>query len=559
MENEKSFGSYHLFAGKLAEDTVKINRSQAENSAEGLSYRIPTLLNTSGGAIIAMADMSESGGDFGRIQVMMRRSEDGGKSFGKMKTVLSLPVQKAPQKRNDFLSAFAIDPILTECANGEIIMIVDMYPECCGIMKKDKVEKSTGYTEIGGKRYFALHPEKTKIDGGKSDYRDVYTVRENGFVYTPDGRKTNYYLPKNHSFDCAFETAGDLYFAVGEPDYIEACPPLMPDESEGRDIYCGNVFISCGKGVFDENTPKRVRKRTVSRNTRGERYSKYFCTETDAAPLTAAVTSYLWVLRSRDGGRTWQTPQDISSFVKHGDEIFLGTGPGAALTLKNQADESKNGRILAPVYNLKKTAVIFSDDGGETWKRSEDSMNIDESQLAELSDGTLLCFGRQRRLSKTPFSVSLDGGETWEKRPETGLSAVRCQKSFITVSKSAYTAEMDAQKDYIIACCPSGHGQRNSARFCGVLTLGEVQPDKSIDWRVQRRITLDCVSGKDKDFFAYSCMTYLRDGRFGLMFEAIPCGFIVYDEFSLEWLLGGEKAFSFPLPLKTRIKVWFGK
>lgn len=326
MQEEKMFGSYQLFAGRFAKETVDINLSQAKNTADGITYRIPSLLCTSKGDIIALADMSESGGDFGRIQVMMRRSEDGGKSFNEMKTVLSLPVQRAPQKRSDFQSAFAIDPVLVECANGDILMIVDMYPECRGIMDKRTIEKSSGYVEVGGKKYLALHEEKTKIGGGKSAYKTPYTVRENGFVYTPDGRKTNYYLPKNHSADFAFETAGDLYYAVGEPDCTEVCPPMIPEEGEGRDIYCGNIFISCGKGRFDENAPVRIKKRIVSPENEGELYSKYLCTETDAAPLTASVTSYLWLLRSRDGGKTWSCPKDISGFVKSEDEIFLGTG-----------------------------------------------------------------------------------------------------------------------------------------------------------------------------------------------------------------------------------------
>lgn len=549
---------YFLYAGKFAKEDIDIDLSQAKNTADELTYRIPSLLsvkdNEGRNVVISAIDLSERGSDSGRVQVVSRVSVDGGKSFGEMKTVLSLPVSKTPQGGEEYNCAFAIDPILTQCKNGDILIIVDVYPESMGIMRRSWLDKGSGYVTVDGKSCLALYSEKTKVGTGRGKKRArPFTVRENGFVYTPDGEKTNYYLPKNHSAEYAFETLGDMYYAVGTPDYIDTCPPMIPEEGEGKDIYCGNVFLSEGKGEFFLNNPTAVKKRVVSPEKSGDEYSKYKCVETKPAPLSVTVNNYLYAIRSKDFGQTWEQPVDITATVMTEKEFFVGTGPGIAICLKNQNDKSKNGRLLAPVYNLLKTSVIYSDDNGKTWKRSSCSKNIDESQLVELSDGTVLCFGRQRMLGKTPCSVSVDGGETWEKAGKAPLSSIRCQKSVIAVPKSSYTNDMDKNKDYLLFCASSGTLQKNSKRFFGTITVAEVGDDKKIKPLKQRTIVSNGVRGKYKNFFAYSSLAALENGNFAVLFEGLPSGLGTYMEFTLDWLLSGDEPYSFPIPLKAKL------
>ena len=557
---------YQVFYGKIAKETAMLNNEQAKNSAEGLAYRIPSLLSARDKdgkeTVIALSDFSQAGGDFGRIQVMMRLSENGGKTFGDMKTVFSLPVAKAPQKREDYRSAFAIDPILCQTPDGDVVMIVDMFPESKAIMHKPWLESGSGFTKIDGKSYLALHTKKTKVGTGKADKKDeVYTVREQGWIYTPDGKKTRYYLPQNHSYDYAFETMGDMYYAVGEGEFLDKCPPLIPTEENTTDIYVGNVYLSENKPSFDIDSPTRVIKKEAGPYKDGELKSDYYCVETSPAPLSVLPSLHLFVLRSKDCGRTWEKPTDITAQVKFEDEIFLGTGPGVATVLNKQKSENKNGRILAPVYNLKETFVIYSDDGGYTWKRSKSSKNVDETQLIEAEDGTVFCFGRQKKLTKTPFSVSFDGGETWEQKKPTHLSAVRCQKSFLLLpphSEVPYPEGMDKSKRYVVASCPSGNYQTQSVRRGGVVTLGEIN-GAEIKWLKQQKIITDGVTGKDENFYAYSSLTNMKNGEIGILYEACPAGFILFRTFTLNWLWQGEKAFTFPMPLKIKLKNLFNK
>lgn len=557
---------YQVFYGKIAKETATVNPTEAKNSADGLAYRIPSLLSARDKdgkeTVIALSDFSQSGGDFGRIQVMMRLSEDGGKTFGDMKTVFSLPVARAPQKRDDYRSSFAIDPILCQTPDGDVVMVVDMFPESKAIMHKPWLEKGSGFTKIDGKDYLTLHTKKTRVGTGKSDSKDeIYTVREEGWIYNSKGEKTRYYLPQNHSYENSFETLGDMYYAVGEGEFLHKCPPMIPTEENSTDIYVGNVYLSQDKPAFTEENPVRVLKREAGPDKEGDLKSDYYCVETSAAPLSVLPSLHLFVLRSKDCGRTWENPTDITAQVKYDDEIFLGTGPGVSNVLKYQKDEKKNGRILAPVYNLKDTFVIYSDDGGYTWKRSKSSQNIDETQLIEAGDGTVFCFGRQKKLNKTPFSVSFDGGETWKKKKPTHLSAVRCQKSFLLLpphSEVPYPDGMDKSKRYIIASCPSGNYQKQSVRKGGMITLGEIN-GSDIRWLKQQKIITDGVTGKDENFYAYSSLTYLKNGEIGLLYEACPAGFILFRTFTLDWLWNGENAFTFPMPLKVRLRNLFNK
>ncbi len=527
---------YQLFATHTKEDDLTIRAEEAKNSVEAPFCRIPTMISVADGEverIITMCDISQSGGDHGRIQVVSRTSTDGGETFSDMEVVLSLPVAKASQiGSQDHRCAFAIDPILVQCSGGDLLMIVDMFPESKAIMHKPWLEKGHGHVTVDGKTYLALYEGKTTVGGGKStlNLSKAYTVREKGWVYTPDGKKTKYYVPQKHSFECAFETMGDMYYCVGyEGEYIDCAPPMMPVSGGGHDIYVGNIYLNEDKPDFSADNPVAVTKRGVYDDK-----EKYPCTEAGPAPLSVLPSLHLWVLRSKDKGRTWGAPVDITAQVKSDNEIFLGTGPGVAIRLQNQKDSVKNGRIIAPVYNLKDTFVIYSDDEGTTWHRSASTKNIDETQVIEDKEGTLWCFGRQLMLDRTPTSVSYDGGETWKKVKATDLTGVRCQKSVITLPKCddafPYPEGMDKDKTYVVASTTTGHYQKKSDRFGGVITLGVIEGEE-IRWLKQRKIITDCIEGKHKNFYAYSSLEILNKGEIGLLYEALPASLICFKSF----------------------------
>ena len=68
---------YQVFYGKVAEKTATLNKEQAKNSAEGLAYRIPSLLSArdkdGNETVIALADFQHS--VFVLRHIMYRKQE----------------------------------------------------------------------------------------------------------------------------------------------------------------------------------------------------------------------------------------------------------------------------------------------------------------------------------------------------------------------------------------------------------------------------------------------------------------------------------------------------
>ncbi|MHC4871606.1 MAG: sialidase family protein [Planctomycetota bacterium] len=122
-----------------------------------------------------------------------------------------------------------------------------------------------------------------------------------------------------------------------------------------------------------------------------------------------------WIMRSEDGGKTWQDRVRILGSAPHGP-IELRDG---RLMLVGNNDENENYRIT----------VEESKDDGRSWQLlSEMSADVSresgfcEPHLIELDDGKIIVLFRCHRgemLMKQ--SESTDGGKTWTEPHETNL------------------------------------------------------------------------------------------------------------------------------------------
>ena len=99
---------------------------------------------------------------------------------------------------------------------------------------------------------------------------------------------------------------------------------------------------------------------------------------------TSKGTRTVWVTRSDDDGATWARPVEITEDVKKPDWTWYATGPGVGIQLRS-------GRLVVPCDNkvagskVQQSHVIFSDDGGKTWKLGGVvGPQCNESQVVEL-------------------------------------------------------------------------------------------------------------------------------------------------------------------------------
>lgn len=134
----------------------------------------------------------------------------------------------------------------------------------------------------------------------------------------------------------------------------------------------------------------------------------------------------IFLLASGDDGRSWSAPREITSQVKDSSWTWYATGPCHAIVLTHTPFR---GRIVVPcdhgVFELGQTHysshVIFSDDGGITWRMGGKVRGGNESTVAELSDGRVMLNMRWQGRLDAPreqrpvrrVAISEDGGATF--------------------------------------------------------------------------------------------------------------------------------------------------
>ncbi|MBQ6266225.1 MAG: exo-alpha-sialidase [Clostridia bacterium] len=230
------------------------------------------------------------------------------------------------------------------------------------------------------------------------------------------------------------------------------------------------------------------------------------------AAFCVAAKPFLWLRRSTDGGRSWSAPQILNGMLLREDDYFLGVCPGRGCAVVVNGVE----RLIFTVYHSNAggnefAMTIYSEDGGVTWQRGEAVRHApmlgktSESQIVALPDGTLRMFSRNKS-NYVAFCDSTDGGVTWTKaQPDPGLCGTKnCMVSFLDAG-----CEIDGKRVIL-----GSMGGSVSGRADGVVRVGLLGADNRIDWISTYHV--------NDGFFAYSCLTRLPDGGFGLLYEDAP-------------------------------------
>lgn len=441
-------------------DIFESGRNGKPNKDGIKSYRIPALLKTDKGTLIAGADERRlHSSDWGDIGMVIRRSEDNGKTWGDRVTITNL--RDNPKASDPSIgSPVNIDMVLVQDPETKrIFSIYDMFPEGKGIFGMSS-QKEEAYKKIDGKTYQILYREGEK---------GAYTIRENGTVYTPDGKAT---------------------------DYRVVVDPVKPAYSDKGDLYKGNQLLG----------------------------NIYFTTN-KTSPFRIAKDSYLWMSYSDDDGKTWSAPQDITPMVKADWMKFLGVGPGTGIVLRNGPHK---GRILIPVYTTNNVShlngsqssrIIYSDDHGKTWNAGEavnDNRQVDgqkihsstmnnrraqntESTVVQLNNGDVKLFMRGLT-GDLQVATSKDGGVTWEK----DIKRYPQVKDVYVQMSAIHT--MHNGKEYIILSNAGGPNREN-----GMVHLARVEENGELTWLKHNPI--------QKGEFAYNSLQELGNGEYGILYE----------------------------------------
>ena len=424
------------------------------------SYRIPALLKTDKGTLIAGADERRlHHSDWGDIGMVVRRSDDKGKTWGN-RIVISNPRDNEKARNPEWPSPVNIDMALVQDPKTKrIFAIYDMFLEGKAVFSLPG-KAPQAYEQIGDKVYQILYKQG---DAGR------YTIRENGEVFDPENRKTEYRV---------------------------VVDPKKPAYSDKGDLYKGEELIG---NIYFEYSDKNI--------------------------FRVSNTNYLWMSYSDDDGKTWSAPKDITYGIRKDWMHFLGTGPGTGIALHSGPHK---GRLVIPAYTTNNVSylsgsqssrVIYSDDHGETWNAGEavndnrpvgnqtihsSTMNNPgaqntESTVVQLNNGDLKLFMRGLT-GDLQVATSKDGGATWEKdvKRYADVKDVYVQMSAIHTVQNG--------KEYIILSNAGGPG-----RYNGLVHLAQVEANGDLTWLKHNPIQ----SGK----FAYNSLQDLGNGEFGLLYE----------------------------------------
>ena len=426
------------------------------------TYRIPALLKTDKGTLIAGADERRlQFSDWGDIGMVVRRSQDGGETWGDRITISNLR-DNPDAKDKTAPSPLNIDMVLVQDPTTKrIFSVYDMFPEGKAVFGMPaKPEKA--YERIGDKTYQILY---------KTGEKGYYTIRENGEVYNSKNQKTDYHVVVNPK-KLGYSDKGDLY--------------------KGKDLI-GNVYFA-----QSTKNPFRVANTSYLWMSYSDDDGKTWSAPKDITP----------------GIR-----QDWMKFLGTGPGtgIVLRTGAHKGRILV-PAYTTNN---ISHLGGSQSSRLIYSDDHGVTWHAGEapndnrpvgnsviHSSNMNnsgaqntESTVLQLNNGDVKLFMRGLT-GDLQVATSKDGGVTWEK---TIKRYPEVKDAYVQMS-AIHT--MHDGKEYIILSNAAGPGRE---RKDGLVHLARVEKNGELTW-----LKHNLIQGGE---FAYNSLQDLGGGEYGILYE----------------------------------------
>lgn len=231
--------------------------------------------------------------------------------------------------------------------------------------------------------------------------------------------------------------------------------------------------------------------------------SNLFCAD---SPFMVYPTSYLYFTRSLDSGATWSGPSLLN--LKDPKEQALINGPGTGLVL---ADGALMYNVYAREGKRLVSGLVWSTDGGKTWRRSSDiapaaqSLST-EASTVQIAPDVVRQFVRDgsNMLHYTDYRLV---GDTWT--PEITCNTGVLKTSDCQLSAMRYDGRIDGRQAIVVSTAVSYTG----ARTDGHLYVGLLNSDGSIEWRYSYPVVPE---GGD---YGYSSIARLPNGSIAVLYE----------------------------------------
>ncbi|MEW4354346.1 sialidase domain-containing protein [Streptococcus pneumoniae] len=443
-------------------DLYKSGLSGRHNARGTYGYRIPTLLVTDKGTLIAGTDDRRlHTADYGDIAMVVRRSEDKGQTWGKIITISDLRNNENASNRNQGAPLNIDMALVQDSETKRIYSLFDMFPEGRAVLGLPQT-KEEAYTVVDGKTYLNLY---------KTGETTPYTIRENGVVYTPAGEATDYRVVVEGK-EAAFSDLGDIYL--------------------GEELQ-GNVYFQTNK-----TSDFRVANHSYIWESHSDDDGKTWSSPRDITPQIK---------------KPWMNFYGIGP----GTGIVLREGAHKGrLVIPTYSTNFTGG-----LGGSQSSRVIYSDDHGMTWQSGEavndgrnfngttldsSTMNVaaaqnTEATVVQLNNGDLKLF--MRNLTRgVQVATSHDGGETWEPEVE------RMEDVHDSYVQLAAIHTMHEGKEYVVLTNANGAG---NSRTQGTARLARVEEDGSLTWLHHNLIQ----DGK----FAYNSLQEIGPNEYGVLYE----------------------------------------
>lgn len=257
-------------------------------------------------------------------------------------------------------------------------------------------------------------------------------------------------------------------------------------------------------------------------------------------------------MKSIDDGRTFSAPVEITGAFEGFRAVYdwrvIATGPGHGIQLRN-------GRLVVPVWlstsagksahHPSNNGVIYSDDGGQSWRAgefagrsSETLLDPSEAAILELADGRVVFNSRsESKAHRRMVSYSRDGATGWTA-PEfhQQLTEPICMASLTRLSGGRRPNRiLFANPASLAAAKPPAEPGRSRLRRNLTVRLSY---DEGVTWPVSRTI--------EPDWSGYSDLATGADGTIHCLYEAVKPGADLFRQttlqfasFNLEWLTEG--------------------